>query len=78
VTHHRPPPQQQREEDKRQMDENEDERELVARLPCGAVQRIAGVEAIGGGAKMIDREQGEALEGERKGRPRDRRMCRRR
>ena len=58
--------QQQREEHERQMDENDDEVQLMARLPCGSVERAAGVEAIGGRTKVIDSEQSKALEGERK------------
>ena len=40
--------------------------QLMARLPCGAVQRAAGIEAVGGSAQVVGGEEGEALEGEGK------------
>jgi hypothetical protein len=48
------------------MDEKDDELELVARLPGSAVEGIAGVEVVGWRSKVIDGEQGETLQGERK------------
>ena len=50
------------EEHEWQVDEVDDAGELVARLPGGAVERAAGVEAVGGRAEVVDGEQGEALQ----------------
>ncbi len=48
------------------MDEVDDAEELVARLPRGAVERAAGIEAVGGGAEVVGGEEGEALKREGK------------